>query len=107
SGIGLHTDVHHPRAHGGLHGSAQPDRPGPTWCFLMKPIDPGRWSYRLMVGVTLAFVMAPLAAVIWVSFFANKIVGFPPTGYTVEWYARAWELVDFREGFLVTVQVGL
>lgn len=73
----------------------------------MNRIDPARWSYRATVGLTLAFVIAPLAAVIWVSFFANKIVGFPPTGYTTRWYARAWELVDFREGFLVTIQVGL
>jgi len=64
-------------------------------------------AYQATVWGTLAFVVLPLAAVIWVSFFQNKIVGFPPSGYTLRWYANAWSLSDFREGFLVSLQVGL
>ena len=42
-------------------------------------------------GCILAFVMvlAPLVAIVWVSFFENKIISFPPTGYTLGWYATA------------------
>lgn len=65
------------------------------------------WLYRLGVWLTLGFVVAPLVIVLWVSFFANKIVGFPPTGYTLHWYANAWSQVAFREGFVTSVQVGL
>lgn len=65
------------------------------------------WLYHLTVWSTLAFTVLPLAAVIWVSFFQNKIVSFPPIGYTTHWYANAWSLSDFREGFVVSVQVAL
>lgn len=64
-------------------------------------------TYHVVVGLTLAFVVAPLISVIWVSTFANKIVGFPPTGYSTRWYANAWALVDFREGFLLSLQIAL
>jgi len=67
----------------------------------------GTWAYYGIVGATLAFVVAPLLAVIWVSVFVNKIIGFPPTGYTLKWYANAWALVDFREGFLLSLQLAL
>jgi len=63
--------------------------------------------YHATVWLTLAFVALPLAAVVWVSFFENKIIGFPAVGYTLGWYANAWALVDFREGFLLSLQVAL
>ncbi|HLR50418.1 MAG TPA: ABC transporter permease [Candidatus Sphingobacterium stercoripullorum] len=63
--------------------------------------------YYLAVGLILAFVVAPLVAVVWVSVFSNKIIGFPPQGYTLKWYLNAWELVDFREGFILSLQVAL
>lgn len=65
------------------------------------------WAYRSAVATTLAFVLAPLLAVVCVSVFSNKIVSFPPTGYTLHWYVNAWTLVDFREGFLLSLQVAL
>jgi putative spermidine/putrescine transport system permease protein len=78
------------------------------------PIKPSRtlpplrtWLYHIGLWSTLAFVVAPLVIVLWVSFFANKIVGFPPTGYTVHWYAKAWSISDFRDGFVTSIEVGL
>lgn len=65
------------------------------------------WSYLAAVFLTLGFVVAPLVAVVWVSVFSNKVISFPPLGYTFNWYANAWELVDFREGFLLSFQVAL
>jgi putative spermidine/putrescine transport system permease protein len=52
-------------------------------------------------------VIAPLVAVIWVSFFENKIIGFPPTGYTLKWFVNAWNFERFHRGFTLSVQVGL
>ncbi len=56
----------------------------------------------------LAFLelIVPLASVIWVSFFENKIINFPPKGYTLDWYANAWSMPRFREGFLMSIKVG-
>ncbi|MER1967562.1 ABC transporter permease [Castellaniella sp. GW247-6E4] len=65
------------------------------------------WSYRAAVFLSLGFVVAPLVAVVWVSVFSNKVISFPPLGYTFGWYVNAWELVDFREGFWLSLQVAL
>jgi len=63
--------------------------------------------YHLALWGTIGFVVLPLLIVLWVSVFANKIVGFPPAGYTLHWYSHAWAQLPFREGFLTSIQVGL
>ncbi|MBP2148173.1 MULTISPECIES: ABC transporter permease [Xanthobacter] len=63
--------------------------------------------YAAITALVLAFVVLPLGAVIWVSFFANRILSFPATGYTLDWYARAWELDAFRNGFITSVETAL
>ncbi|KAF1023900.1 MAG: Inner membrane ABC transporter permease protein YdcV [Paracidovorax wautersii] len=55
----------------------------------------------------LLFVLLPLIAVVWVSFFSNKIISFPPQGYSLDWYANGWRLDSFRDGFLLSVKVSL
>ena len=68
-----------------------------------------RRRYPLNIAAYTAFfiVLAPLLAVIWVSFFENKIIGFPPTGYTLKWFVNAWNFERFHRGFILSVQVGL
>jgi putative spermidine/putrescine transport system permease protein len=70
-----------------------------------------RWTrnYTLKIAAYFTFfiVLAPLLAVIWVSFFENKIIGFPPSGYTLKWFANAWNLDRFHRGFTLSVQVGV
>lgn len=63
--------------------------------------------YAAITALVLAFVVLPLGAVIWVSFFANRILSFPATGYTLDWYARAWQLDAFRNGFITSVETAL
>jgi len=65
------------------------------------------FSLRIAAYFTFAIVLFPLIAVIWVSFFENKIIGFPPTGYTLKWYFNAWSLGRFHRGFVLSVEVGL
>lgn len=66
-----------------------------------------RFFYAAATFVVMAFVLLPLIVIVWMSFFANKILAFPPTGYTLNWYARAWENDAFRDGFIVSIQTGL
>ena len=66
-----------------------------------------RGSYAALSTVVLAFVVLPLVVIVWASFFANRILTFPPTGYTLAWYARAWSFDDFRDGFITSLEVGL
>lgn len=63
--------------------------------------------YALLSGLVLAFIVLPLGIIVWASFFANKILTFPPTGYTFDWYTRAWSMDVFREGFLVSIQTAV
>ncbi|UDQ87965.1 ABC transporter permease [Xanthobacter autotrophicus] len=63
--------------------------------------------YAAITALVLAFVVLPLGAVIWVSFFANRILSFPATGYTLDWYVRAWQLDSFRNGFITSVETAL
>lgn len=63
--------------------------------------------YGTLTAIVLAFVVLPLAAVVWVSFFANRILSFPATGYTLDWYVRAWEQDAFRNGFVTSVETAL
>lgn len=68
-------------------------------------------SFRpvMIGGCILAFVMvlAPLAAIVWVSFFENKIISFPPTGYTLDWYRAAAAMPQFRDGFVTSLKLGV
>ncbi len=66
-----------------------------------------RRIYAGLSATVLAFVLLPLVAIVWVSFFENRILSFPPTGYTLSWYARAWEQEAFRNGFLTSVETAL
>ncbi len=66
-----------------------------------------RAAYLMAVWAILFFILAPLVITLWVAFFSNKIMSFPPEGYTLDWFLRAWELAAFRNGFLLSVQLAL
>lgn len=65
----------------------------------------GRWSFSGLALVIFAFLILPLVCVIWVAFFANKIVSFPPEGYTTDWFKNALAVASFRDGFLLSLRV--
>ena len=52
-------------------------------------------------------MLCPLFFVIWLSFFKDAILFFPPSGYTLGWYQNAWENQAFVNGFLFSMQVAL
>jgi putative spermidine/putrescine transport system permease protein len=64
-------------------------------------------AFAALAWLVLGFVVAPLLFVIYVSFFSNRIVSFPPEGYTLRWFTSAWSIAAFRDGFLLSIQVGL
>jgi putative spermidine/putrescine transport system permease protein len=67
----------------------------------------GRALYLAYVVLAILFLVAPLVVTVWASFFADKTLTFPPSGYTLSWYTRAWGLEDFSQGFLMSLQVAL
>ncbi len=69
--------------------------------------SPLRWTYLIFVWATILFVLVPLATTMWVAFFSNKILSFPPEGYTGSWFVQAWSLEAFRSGFFLSFQVAI
>ncbi len=66
-----------------------------------------RWLLRLaMVGV-LAFIYVPLAIVVMNSFNADRSFTWPPTGWTGQWWIRAWESEGARDALWTSVKTGL
>ena len=66
-----------------------------------------RFIWRGGVGAVFAAMLLPLAAVIWLSFFDQDVVSFPPEGYTWRWYVNAWEKRQFSRGFVTSLEVAL
>lgn len=72
----------------------------------MERMSLGRALFFALVGLTFAFVLAPLLMTVWASFFSDRILTFPPSGYTTSWFVRAWHLSDFSAGFITSLEVG-
>lgn len=66
-----------------------------------------RTGYTAISALVIAFIVLPLFFIVWMSFFSNKILSFPPEGYTLDWYRRAWEMSDFRNGFFLSLQTSM
>lgn len=59
--------------------------------------------YRVAALSVVAFIVLPLAVIVWASFFSNKILSFPPEGYTFDWYLRAWSRPEFADGLVLSL----
>jgi putative spermidine/putrescine transport system permease protein len=55
----------------------------------------------------LAFVYVPLLVVLVSSFNIDKTFGWPPSGYTLEWWHRAWDNPGARAALATSVKAGL
>ena len=64
-----------------------------------------KWAYLGWVWLVIAFVTLPLIVAAWTAFFSNKILTLPPEGYSGAWFLRAWDMADFRDGFLLSLKV--
>ena len=75
--------------------------------FSVKRRYPGKLLLHFFVVLVYAVMLCPLVFVIWLSFFKDAILYFPPSGYTLHWYQNAWENQAFINGFLFSMQVAL
>jgi putative spermidine/putrescine transport system permease protein len=67
----------------------------------------GKWLLRAFVFLVYAIMLCPLVFVIWLSFFKDSILYFPPSGYTLSWYKNAWDNQSFVNGFLFSLQLAI
>jgi len=58
-------------------------------------------------GLILCFIYAPLLLVVVNSFNADRTFGWPPRGFTLEWWGRAFESEGVRAALLNSVWVAL
>ncbi len=62
---------------------------------------------RVGVGLTLAFIYVPLMVIGIYAFSSATTLEWPPPGFTLEWFEKAFENAGARDAFLTSVKVGL
>lgn len=64
-----------------------------------------RLAFRAAVALVLAYVVLPLVITVWVAFFADSLIAFPPKGYTFGWFARALASESFLSAFWLSARL--
>ncbi len=62
---------------------------------------------RLATGFTLAFIYIPLLVVTIYAFSESRAFEWPPPGFTLEWFDRAFANTGARDAFLYSLKAGL
>ena len=66
-----------------------------------------RIGLRVLTGVVLAIVYVPLTVVMINSFNADRAFGWPPSGFTLDWWSAALHNAGALEALRTSVVVGL
>jgi putative spermidine/putrescine transport system permease protein len=66
-----------------------------------------RITLGIITGVILAVVYVPLIVVVINSFNADRAFGWPPSGFTLTWWSRAWHNAGALDALWTSVVVGL
>jgi putative spermidine/putrescine transport system permease protein len=61
----------------------------------------------LVLLVLLAFLLGPFLVVLIASFGADPSLRFPPTSFSLEWFAQVMQQRSFIRGFKVSVQIAV
>lgn len=69
--------------------------------------NPGRLVFSVWVAGAYFLILAPVAMIVLISFFAQEIVSFPADGMTLRWYANAWSRPEFSRGLVTSIEVAL
>lgn len=62
---------------------------------------------KVFVGVVLAFVLAPIAVVVWIAFSSGSFLVFPPPGYSLRWFQAFFEREEFVASLGVSLRLAL
>jgi putative spermidine/putrescine transport system permease protein len=62
---------------------------------------------RVAVGIGLAFIYIPLIVIGIYAFNSSKILKWPPPGWTLDWFSKAFESASVREALLTSVEAGV
>jgi putative spermidine/putrescine transport system permease protein len=67
----------------------------------------GRWVLTTVTAVVLVIIYLPLGVVLVNSFNSSRTFSWPPTGFTAEWWGKAWLAQGARSALLTSVLAGL
>ena len=65
---------------------------------------------RLLLVITIltyVFLVGPMLIMVGTSFSSTAAVSFPPTGFSLQWYEKAFTLPSFQRGFVTSLTVSL
>jgi putative spermidine/putrescine transport system permease protein len=66
---------------------------------------PLRVAGPVLVAMLLAFVLLPVVVVTVAAFNERPIISFPPESWSLNWFQRAFQYQDFRDGFKASLVV--
>jgi putative spermidine/putrescine transport system permease protein len=62
---------------------------------------------RVAVALGLAFIYIPLLVIAVQAFNASKILKWPPPGFTLDWFQKAFESESAREALVTSIEAGV
>ena len=68
---------------------------------------PARWILRIFSWVILGLLYLPLALIVILSFNTATSLSWPPEGFWLEWWRRAYEADAPREALWTSVKLAL
>ncbi len=57
----------------------------------------------VLTALVYAFVLAPIVVLVFSSFDTAPYFSFPPGGYSLHWYATAWQSAEYRDALGVSI----
>lgn len=68
---------------------------------------PVRAALRAWLGVVVGFLYLPIAVLVLSSFDRSTVPSFPPDGFGLDWYRRAWDEAQIRLALWASARVGV
>lgn len=62
-----------------------------------------KWASRLIIGLTLTFLIGPFFIIIAAGLSAGDFLAFPPEGLSLKWYIKVFEVESFRASFALSM----
>ena len=61
------------------------------------------WISRMIIFITLAFLIGPFFIIVAAGLSAGDFLAFPPEGLSLKWYVKVFEVESFRESFALSM----
>lgn len=65
----------------------------------------GRWCVWLLIAAGMLIIFVPMVLTLYLSAFNEKLILFPPRGYTLSWYAAIWP--NFGSAVAITLELAV